>query len=443
MKLLRLGVLLLASKIGLGQEVLTLERVKEEALKNNQQLKVAQLDLSIAEEKVNEFRAIGLPQINAEGNFQHFLDIPVTLIPAAIFNPFAGPDEFTGVKFGTDFNVTGSITASQLLFDGSFLTGLKASKMYPQLMKQNVEKTEKEILGEVTTAYYMVLVSDENLKILSASRDNTIKLQRDTKVFLEEKLTDSTNYEQLELAILQLDNAIIKTKRDKSLAQQILKMHMGWDINQEVKVDDKLSNAFGLIENSGIDSSSFDPTKHYDHQLLETQKALQELNLQVKKAAYLPSLGAFFTHQQQAMRNELNFFANENWFPTTIWGLKLTVPIFSSGMRKSQVQQTELEIEKIDAQIKLADEGLKLAASNAISNYSSALDNYIIQKKAVEISERLLKRTVIKVIDERMKSSIELTQIQNQYLEVLGQYVGAMYQLINAKVEVDKAFNLL
>jgi len=68
--------------------------------------------------------ATGLPQISASADYQNFLELPTSLIPAQFFGGNEG--EFAEVQFGTQQTMNAGVLVQQLLFDGSYIVGLEA-----------------------------------------------------------------------------------------------------------------------------------------------------------------------------------------------------------------------------------------------------------------------------------------------------------------------------
>lgn len=437
MKQLLLALLLPGSL--LAQGTFSLKEAQAYALENNPQMKIARFDIAQSQEQVKEVRAIGLPQVNAEGTFNHYPNLPVNLIPAQFFNPMAAEDDFIAVRFGTDYNVTGSLTATQLLFDGSYLVGLQAAKMYPEMSEKNLERISVDIKANVEQAYFMALVADAQILILENMNKANRQLLEQARAVLEVGVSDSTLYDQMKLAVLRVETEERRAQRNKELARKSLKMHMGMDLNAEITLSDNLSSVIDAI---GFDqlNDQFDTKTHVNYQILETQMTLQELNLKNKKANYLPSLGAFFTQQYQAQRNEFNFLADEKWYPMTIWGLKLSVPIFSSGQRRAQTAQAEIEVEKIKAQMEQVNQGLALEYESAKAEFTSSYEVYQATTKSLEIAQRMNNRVKTKY-SAKTVNVLELTQSELQLLETLGSYVQSMYELLNAKVKLDKITN--
>ena len=143
------------------------------------------------------------------------------------------------------------------------------------------------------------------------------------------------------------------------------------------------------------------------------------------------------------MRNQFNFFAqDEKWYYSSLLGFTLNFPIFSSGNKKSKVSQLKIEYEKAGNAKKLTEDGLILENQQARLDFIIAYEKYLSEKENVQISNKILERTRIKV-REGISSSLDFTQINNQYLETESNYITAMLELLNAKIRLDKAMNRL
>lgn len=430
---------LLLVNTSFSQQSFTLKQAQDYALNHNQKVLNADLDLQIAEKKVWETTASGLPQVSASGKFQNFIDIPTTVIPANAFNPMAPENQLVGVKFGTKYNVNGTVQVSQLLFSGNYLVGLQAAKTYTSLSKQMKDKSELDVKSSVANAYYTVLVLQENIITLDSTLLKMKKLLRETQILVDNKVVESTNASQLTLSVLQVENGIAKVKSQLEVANSLLKMEMGMELTTEIA----LSDTYTAITTSAANytEDKFSSSNNLDYQLTETQLKLNQLSLKNKRANYLPSLSAFMSHQRVAMRNEFNFFdGNKNWYPTTVWGLSLNIPIFSSGQRASQVSQAKLEVQKTQNTVAQLDKGLQLQYIQYSSGYNNAKDAFETQKKAVDVASKILNSTEIKY-KEGVVSSMELTQVQNQLLQAQTDLTNAGFELIKAKLNLDTLFN--
>lgn len=423
-----------------AQETFTLKQALAFAIENAYSAKNAKSDIISAKKKVNETTSIGLPQISAEGNFQNFIDIPTQVMPANAFNPFADPSQLIPVQFGTKYNTSAAITASQLLFDGSYIVGLQAAKTYKELSEKAAVKNEIEIKELVTQAYFTVLIASENLKVVDSSLTNLKKNYSDVQQFYALGFNEEQDVDQLKLSVNNLQNLKNRSQNQVELSYRMLKFQMGYDIEKPIEIADNLNTILLELNAESTLSKELSVQKNADYTLLETQKKLMELNLRKERFGYLPSLAAFFTHQQSAFRNEFNFFENKPWYPSTIWGLKLKIPIFDSGIKMSKTSQAKIDIEKIENQKKQLENGLKLKAYSAQTDFYTALEKYNNEKENIVLAEKIFNKTLIKY-KEGIASSMELTQAHTQWLSAQGNYISSMYELLNAKNQLDKIVN--
>jgi outer membrane protein TolC len=424
-----------------SQNSFSIEEATDFALKNNTKIKNSDLDIEKANQKVKETRAIGLPQVNAEGSFNHFLDIATTVMPANAFNPLAPADAVAELQFGTEFNTSASVTVSQLLFNGSYLVGLQTAKKYKGVSAIQKKKSEQDVKEGVLKAYYSVLVSQESITTLEEMLKTTTKIYDETKLVFKQGLIEEDNVDQLSLSVLNTKNALSSSKRQLETAKDYLKYEMGYDLTSPISVTTDFEGLINVLSAADIKAES-DASNNLDYQLLSQQIELSMLNVKYEKSRSLPSLSAFFNHQQTAMRNEFDVFANKAWYPTTLWGLKLSIPIWSSGQSGALKNQAKIELKKSENQLKVLEDGLTIQMRSATSSFNNAYDSYLSQKEGVDISKKIYGKYQIK-FKEGIISSMELTQSQGQYLNAQTSYIKAMFDLINAKVQLDKLTNKL
>ncbi|MEN8868259.1 MAG: TolC family protein, partial [Flavobacteriales bacterium] len=333
-------IIALACLAGLNssaQQSYSLEEAIDFATKNNASVKNAVLGIESANQKVKETRAIGLPQVSAAGEFQNFLDIPITVAPANAFNPAAPADELVSLQFGTEFNAKGSLNANQLIFNGSYLVGLQTSKKFKKVSEFQKTKTIQDVKENVIKAYYGALVAEKTMVTLTEIAATAQTIYDQTKGLFDQGLIEEDNVTQLSLNVLQAKNSLNGAKRQWDNTKNLLKFQMGMDVNESISLTSDFDAVISSLDASQSEVTS-EINQNIDFLLLNQQRELNVLNVKYEQSQYLPSLNAFFTHQQNALRNDFDLLeSGQPWFPTTIWGLNLSVPIFSSGSRSSKV----------------------------------------------------------------------------------------------------------
>jgi outer membrane protein len=416
----------------------TLDEARNYALLNNYDIKNASIDIEIAQKKIWETTAIGLPQIESKLEYSDFLKIPTQLIPGEFFDK---PGEFIEVQFGTKHNISASITASQLLFNGSYIVGLQTAKIFLSLSEQQLQKTQIDIKETITETYYNILVAEESKKILDSTIYNLQKTKYEISEVYKEGFVEETDVDQIYLSLTNLQNSLNSVNRQIEIAYNLLKFQMGIDLSTNIEITQNLDEILEEINFNAIIDQKFILDNNLDFKLLTTQESLSLLNLKNEKSKYLPSLAAFYSHSRNAQREEFNFMkSGELWFPTTLIGLNINLPIFSSGMKRAKVNQAKLDLEKLRNSKLQAEQGLELEVSQARVTLISSLENYQNALDNVNLSKKIYDKTIIKY-SEGVSTSTELTQERNQYLSNESNYINTLSVLLNAKNKLDKVLN--
>lgn len=429
---------LIAQEKDSSQLSFNLKEAQRFAIENNYKNKKAMLDIDIAKKKVWETTAAGLPQINANAKLQKFLDIPVSLSPANSFNPSAPADELVEFQFGLDYSNSVGITATQLIFDGSYIVGLQAAKTYKNLSISNQVKTEIELNESVKQAYFTVLVAEENTSVLKKSKKAVDEILKETNALYKEGLIDEESVDQLTLSVNELRTAVGIAEGQIEFARKLLKLQMGVDIANKIILTEGLAVFIGDVQIMTAEKT-FNVENHIDYNLVETNMKLMELGLRKEKYSFMPSINMFLTHEQQNMNNEFDVFNGGRWFPMTVIGAQLTLPILTSGSRLSKMSQAKIEYEKSEISVKEVEQGLLYQTQVAQSNYETNHETYLNQKANMALAKKIYDKTVLKY-KEGVSSSLDLSQTQNQYLTAEGKYIKALLDLLTSKSELQKSY---
>lgn len=426
--------------LALAQETqsFSLAQAQSYALENNYDKLNAESDLLIAKKKVWETTGIGLPQVNFEAKLQNFIDLPTSLIPANAFDPNAPAGEFAELRFGTNYNNSATISANQLLFDGSYLVGLKAARVYKEFSEKNISKTEIQVKEDVAQAYYLVLVAEENKRILEEVATTTEKLLSETTKIYEEGFAEEQNVDQLRLTLNDINNSLAYAEQQLSIAKNLLKFQLGYEIKNEISLTDNIESLLKLSDPENSISKEFDITNNVDYQMIKVNEELMKLNFNKEKFSFAPSVAAFFSHSQQNMSNDFDAFSGGKYYPQTLWGISLQLPIISGGMRLAKTGQAKVEYLKAQTTSKKVEQSLILQAERSKAEYTSALSVYNNQKEGVTLAKKINNHSIIKY-NEGIISSLELSQSQNQYLDTEAKYIKSLLDVFNAKSNLNKA----
>lgn len=418
-----------------SQSVFSLEEAQQFAMENSYVLHNTRQDISISQKKVWETITIGLPQVSGSANYNAFLNLPVSLIPGEFFGE--EPGTYIPVKFGQDFNSDFGIMVSQLIFDGTYIVGVGSSQIYLNLARQAHEKTEIDIRDAVTQAYYMVLIGMENKTVMEENLKTINRLYDETKAYFENGFREEQDVDQMQLMVKNAENEILKANREITVAKVVLKYAMGYELENDIALSDKLDKFLNPIirKNNKID---FDFSTHIDYRLAHTNFQVSEKLLKLEKTTYLPRLSGFYNYSKTAYGNDANLYkSNVSWFPSSLIGLQLSVPIFNSGQKMLKVQQAKIEMEKASNQKRLAEITLQKDYLTASAEMESALERFQNDEENRELAEKILDKTKIK-FNSGITSSTELSQIETQYIQAYGAFIGSTMQLLQSDLKLKK-----
>jgi len=414
------------------------------ALDNNPTVRNARLDTDIAAAKVQETIGIGLPQISGTATILHYPEIQRFVLetgPAFPFGPPGAP-EGTPVAFGLALNnsLTGNIQASQILFNGNYLVGLKASKTYQELSARQLKQARTSLAEQVSKTYYSILVNTEKTRLLDLNLSRLDSTYREVKLLLKNGFAEQIDADRLEVALNNLKSEKQKTNRMLELARYGLKLQMGMPVGDSLVLAGKLDevNPDSLQALSG----SMEYSRRSEYATLQTQKALTHLDLKNVQAGYYPTVVAIATlgvnSAASKFSNLSNFTEKNRYAPYSFFGINLNVPVFDGLQRKNKAQQSRLNLQKIDNGLKQLENVIDFEVRQANINLANAFENFSIQKRNLKLAGEVVRVSKIKY-QQGVGSNLEVTNAEASLKEAQTNYYTALYDFIIAKIDLEKA----
>jgi outer membrane protein TolC len=422
---------------------LSISEAQAFALQNNREVQSSKIDIKSADKKVWENLATGLPQINLAANYLHQFVVPeISLGPyldlnalpdgalnkSDVVNAYKNSPSF---PLGVRDNTTFDFTLSQLIFSGQYLVGLQATKVVKQMTEKNLIKTEDQTKESVAGTYYIILVLGENVKLLNESLKSVDQTYNELVKMNEQGLNEETDVDQVKISKSNIQTLINSLQSQKEISVKLLKYQLGVGFDQLIELTDSLP---GIIEQGNVQylaSPEYNVSNSIDYQLISIQEKISNLMLQLEKSKYLPTISAFYRHEEQTNQPSFNFAVKD------VVGATLSLPIFTTGMRNARVSEAKFDLMKSQLAKANAEQGLIMEFETARSNYQTAFSNFNTNKESMALSKKVYDKTVIKY-KEGVSSSFELTQNQNQFLTAESNYYNSVLSLLNAKAKLDR-----
>lgn len=417
----------------------SLDEAISHALTHNYSVINAGRDIDASKEKKWETTAAGLPQINAGLDYTNNIVLQKSVIPAQFFG--GKPGEFATVAFGTKHSMFARATLSQLIFDGSYIVALQASKTYLKFYENAKQKTDVEIKEAVINAYGNVLLAQESIIILEKNKATLEKTLADTKAIFKNGLIEEESVEQLQITLTSINSTLNYNKRLIEVAYKMLKITLGIDIDDDLKLTDTLDNLTASNVDLSLAKSEFAVAENVNYKMALNFQEQRELELKLQKSKALPSLAANVNFGYTAFNNQFQFFTkNQSWFNYSNVGVGLNVPIFSSLARSSRTQQAKIALDQAKTQLSEAEQKLKLQFAAAKSDYEFSIEEYATAKSNLSLAERIEKKQQIK-FTEGLSSSFDYNDAQRQLYTGQQNYLKSMVDVINKKAALEKIIN--
>jgi len=419
--------------------VFSLQQAIEHGIKYNVTSINAGKDVEASKKKKWETTTMGLPQINAGVDYQRNFAIQQSIIPAEIFG--GEPGEFVEVAFGTRHTALARATLSQLIFDGSYLVALQASKTYMEFYQNLKKKTERDLREQIINSYTNALLVNESILILEKNKSTLVKNLRETEEIYKNGLTEEESVEQLTITLASVNNSLKNMQRLKTISYNMLKIQLGLELEDNLVLTDPLEELTLLNVLPLSSESGFDLNNNIDYQLVLNNEEQKRLLMLQEKSMALPSLSANLNFGYNAFSQEFDFLNRDaRWLNFSSLGMSLNIPIFSSLGRTARTQQAKIELEKARLEKEDFQKKLNLQFQQTLSEYEFSIENYNTNKSNLRLAERIESKQQIK-FKEGLSTSFEFTEAQRQLYGAQQDYLQSMVEVVNKKAALEKILN--
>jgi outer membrane protein TolC len=418
------------------------------ALNASQAARKANLDVENSEYKIDEVRARALPQVSGTAGLTHNPLLQQSALPN-IFGANPNPNETILVAFGQKWNANAGLSLSQTLFDKSVFTGLDAARATKEFYKLSSQLTEEQVIEQVATSYYQVLVQRQQIGVVDSTIRNTKKVQRILQGQYDNGLAKKIDVDRISVNVSNLESRRQQLLNGVALLENQLKFYMGMPINTSIVIPETEINAIqphAVAMNEGINVEN-----RLEYRLLKSQEQLLGFQKQSYKNEYYPSLSLSSNYSYQGTSNNMPLFKGQskgvNWFDAASVGITLKVPIFNGGATRSRIRQAEISIKKLNEDKANTSLALDLAFENAKTQINNSIITLNTQQKNVKLAEEVFANTQnnynngLATLTDLLNAETSQTEANNNYSAALLNYRVAEIQLIKSQGQLRTLIN--
>jgi len=408
----------------------SLQEAIDFAMQNNYDVIYSQKNIEAAKQQMRAATAQGLPQIDGSLDYTDNIAIPTVLLPGEFMNP--PRDEEIPIQFGTKHNMTGGLTASQLIFSGKYIVGLQTAKIFIEKTNIDFFKDKVAVRKQVADSYFDVLSAQEALRIIDTTLIVTKKLAEETKMTYEVGFVEDIDVDQLNLLVSELEANKVNMINKVTITQAYLKFYLGLTDQDSLVITDNMKTLIESMQYSGFLGQPFEYKENVDYASLSKQREISWMQVKLAKTEYLPTFMANINLQTNAQRQQWDFLSSDGkWYTSSAFGVKMSLPIWSSGQRHAQVKQAQIAYEQIQVKEDQLVTTLKLQYKSALNEYHNAMSVYNNKDEGRKVAEKIYDKTRTK-FSEGMASSLDILNTQNQYLSAERDYITSASSLLKA-----------
>lgn len=412
-----------------AQEVWTLQQCIDTAQVHNKTLKIDQNNISISKQREKEAKANLIPKITANGDYKYFMELPTQLMPMHIFNPQVPEGQFRNVQFGVPHNINANIQLAMPLYNPQLYGALQQTKIASELTQLQFQKSEEQVLYDITMLYYNAQVLKHQLSFLEKNRLNTSKLLQNMQLLKEQLLAKGTDVNKVKLQAEQLDTQKEQVYNNYIQVLNVLKLTMGIALENDILIENDISFQTAL---------DYTPQTTLAMHLIQVQNKMLHNELSVlNKTRYLPSLSLIATYGTSGFGYDKQPHDFLKFYSTSFAGLQVTYPLFNGMITQRKVNQKRLEISNNELQTQLLEDKTKVEIENSSQQRIVAQQTIVNTENQIDLAQTIYNQT----ITQQKQGTANLTDVllaDNALRETQQHYLLAIIEYLKADLELKK-----
>ncbi len=424
--ILLLGVfpnILAAQQADSTDEKYTLDECIIYALKNKPSVQQAYVDEAIGEREIKANLSAWLPQISAQYNASHNFKLQTA----------AFGDQLITIGRRNNSNIL--LQADQTIYSPEVMLAARAAGTIRTQWEQNTEEDKINTVVEVSKAFYDILLTREEIRVLAENVVRQEKQYKDAMSQYQSGLVDKTDYQRASISLA-------NTRANQKRAQEVitakyayLKQLMGYPVEAELELmyDRESMQQDILLDTTQIVTYS----NRIEYQQLQTQQQLLSYNTSYYRAGFLPTVSAFVNYNWIYLNDELSRLY-DNAYPTSATGLQVRLPIFQGTRRLQDLQIAQLQEERLSIELENVKRSINTEYETALANYKSDYNYWLTQRENMEVAEEVY--DIIKLqYDEGIKAYVDLVVAETDLRTAQLNYFNALFNVLSSKLDYEKA----
>ena len=370
-----------------AQEVWTLKQCTDTAQVYNKTLQINRNHISISEQREKEVKANLIPKVTANADYKYFMELPTQLMPMNALNPQASEGQFKDLQFGVPHNINANVQLAIPLYNPQVYGAIENTKIANELAQLQFQKSEEQVLYDITTLYYNAQILKHQLDFLESNLINTQKLLKNMELLKEQLLAKGTDVSKVKLQAEQLNTQRENVRNKYISILNALKLSIGISLERNINVVSKIEQQ-ALTENN--------VENILDLKIIQTQNKLLNSELStLNKSRFLPSLNLIASYGTTGFGYDKTPNDFLKFYPIGFAGLQLTYPLFNGTVTQRKINQKKLEISNNELQAQLIGDKNKMETENALRQRTIAQQTVINTENQITLAQSIYEQTIL------------------------------------------------
>ncbi len=422
-------ILLIGWNVVHAQEVWTLKQCIDTVQVHNKNLQINRNNISIIEQREKEAKANLIPKITANADYKYFMELPTQLMPMNALNPQAPEGQFRDIQFGVPHNLGVNIQFAMPLYNPQIYGAIENTKIANELTQLQYQKTEEQVLFDITTLYYNAQILKHQLDFMDSNLINSNRLLQNMELLKSQLLAKGSDVNKVKLQTEQLT-----TQRENVYSKYLqvlnaLKMNMGISLEENITVVTDIFHPT-LADNSSRNS--------LDLQLINIQNKLLNNELKIlNRSRYLPSLNFIASYGTTGFGYDKTPNDFLDFYPIGFAGIQLSYPLFNGTVTQRKINQKKLEINNNELQAQLISDKNEMEIENAIRQRTIAQNTIMNTENQIDLAKTIYAQTIL----QQKQGTASLTDVllaDNALREAQQNYLNAIIDFLKADLEFKK-----
>lgn len=413
---------------------LTLSEAISHALEHKAEAEKARLDIRKGDAQIAEVRSNALPNLSFNSNTSYNPLLQETVLPGEMFG---APGQQVKVAFGQKWTSSNMVQLTQVLFNQSVFTGLKAARSTKEFYILNAALTEEQIIEKVANAYFQVYQAEQMLDNAKNNLDITTQTIKIIEGLYDAGLARKIDLDRTVVARNNVNSGVHQLENTLDLAENTLKFMIGMPMNQEIELPEQTFDPAVLPDRT----VNFDDRTEI--KLMNKQLELLQWQKKATIAEYYPTAALSANYGFLGQGENMPWWnGKENgvfWSDLASIGLNIRIPIFNGFATKSRVELNQIEIEKAEADLRETYLGLDLSHKNALVQLDNNMTMITTQEGNVDLAEQVLANTRsnyqhgLATLNDILDAERDLTEAKNNLTKAKLDYKLAEINLLKSQ----------